>query len=82
MTQPIYYNDSYYVPRSEQDQLVGFLLASLASGAIMKGLSLAGDSFHRELVKQQKDNSTYRTYLNKALKLSGLEEKGVDIIPA
>ena len=82
MVQPVLYNDTYYVKRSENEQLTGFFLATIASGMIMKGLSLAGDSFHRELVKQQKDNDTYKTYLEKAFTLSGLKEKGVEIVPA
>ncbi len=77
-----YYDGIPYQKRSEVSQLEGFLLASLASGAIMKGLSVTGDSFQKELVKQQTHNSAYKEYLYKALELSGLKEKGVDILPA
>ena len=81
MVQPIIYNDTYYMPRSEKDQMAGFVLASIASGAIMKGLSVTGDVFHRELVRQQKNNDIYKTYLDKAMKLSELDDI-VKIIPA
>lgn len=77
-----YYDGIPYQKRSEVSQLEGFILASLASGAIMNGTRWAGDSFQRELVKQQEHNSTYREYLNKAFELSNLKEKGVEIVPA
>ncbi|MBR6126097.1 hypothetical protein IKQ21_00260 [bacterium] len=82
MTNPIDTNGTYYVPRSQTDKTTGFLLATLASGAIMKGLSVTGDIFHKELIKEQSNNNTYREYLNKAFDLSGLAGKGVNIIPA
>ena len=82
MTSSIDTNGAYYVPRSQNDKVTGILLATLASGAIMKGLSVTGDLFHKELVKEQSNNETYREYLMKAFKLSDLEKKGVNIVPA
>ena len=81
MVQSIYYNGNEYRPRSMQEQYLGYILASVASGGIMKGLSVTGNSFHKELVKQQVNNPTYKEYLYKALEKSGLD-KIIDIVPA
>ena len=83
MTNKIENNGAYYyAPRSESEKAAGFVLATLASGAIMKGLSVTGDMFHKELVKEQANNNTYREYLQKAFDISKLKDKGVEIIPA
>ncbi len=81
MVRSVYYNGNEYRTRSAEEYYLGYFLASIASGAIMKGLSLTGDSFQKELVKEQSNNPIYREYLYKSLEQSGLD-KSVSIVPA
>ncbi len=77
-----YYNGNVYQKRSELTQMEGFILASLASGAILSPLALAGKSFEKAALKEQVNNTQYKDALLKSLEISGLKDKGVEIIPA
>ncbi len=77
----MYNYDGYvYVPRSKDDATTGFILASLASSAIMGTLPLFNKPFIKQMKKEHLNNHLYRDSLFKSLDISGLKEKGVEII--
>ena len=82
MVRSIDYNGSTYVKRSDKDRAEGYVLATTVSGAIMSGLMYAGKPFQKQLTKEHSNNHLYKDALMKALEISGLKKKGVDIIPA
>lgn len=82
MVNSYYYDGNQYIPRSAADGNTGFITASLASSAIMGTIMpLCGKPFERQLAKEHSQNFLYRDAFLKAPKISGLEEKGVKIIP-
>lgn len=82
MTYAVSKNGTYYIPRTENDRSKGFLLSTLASASIMSGLAVAGKPFSKQLFEERANNYLYKDKLYEALKQSGLEDKGVKIIPA
>lgn len=78
-TIPYTYSDgnSYYIPRTQQDAETGFILASMASGAIMGTLPLFSKPFRNQMKKEHSNNHFYKDIFLKSIKSSGLEEKGV-----
>ena len=82
MVNSYYYDGTQYTPRSQASSNAGFIAASLASSAIMGTISpLCGKPFEKQLLQEHSQNHLYRdTFLN-SLKVSGLDKKGVRIIP-
>ena len=76
------YNGNTYIPRSEKDQLSGFIVASAVSSLILSPLKIIGKPFEKQLSKSHADNNLYKTKLYDALEISGLKDKGVEIRPA
>lgn len=76
------YNGNQYVPRSENDGMGGFVLASLVSSAIMGTLPAFGRPFEKQLIKEHLQNDIYKDSFEKSVEVAGLKEKGVRIIPA
>lgn len=62
-------NDSrtYYIPRTKQDAENGFLLASLASGAIMSTLPLFSKPFQKQMKAEHANNDLYKDTFFKSI---------------
>jgi hypothetical protein len=82
MTSPIYYNGQEYERRTSNDSLKGYLLATAASGAVLAPLPWLGMPFQKQLIKEMPNNREYKDAFFKALDISGLKEKGVNIVEA
>ena len=81
MVNSYYYDGNQYIPRTTSDGNKGFILASMASSAIMGTLPLFGKPFEKQLLKEHRQNFLYKDAFIKSLEVSGLDKKGVRIIP-
>lgn len=81
MVNSYYYNGNRYIPSSDSDSNKGFLLASAVSSAIMGTLPLFGKPFEKQLAKEHSQNYLYKDALFDSLRVSGLDKKGVRIVP-
>ena len=82
MVNSYYYDGNQYIPRSQTDGNKGFIMASAASSAIMGTiLPLCGKPFERQLIKEHSQNYLYKDAFLNSLNVSGLDKKGVRIIP-
>lgn len=72
-------NNVYYARRSRNDAVEGFLLASMASGAVMRTLPYFSKPFINQLKQEHINNKEYVGSLLKGLSDSGLEKLGVTI---
>lgn len=82
MVNSYYYSGNMYIPRTEEDRQKGFLIGSAVYGAILGSmLKYAGKPFANQLQKEQVNNHLYRDTFIKSLNVSGLDKKGVQIIP-
>ena len=77
-------NNSLYIKRSKEDAWKGYMLSTLASGAIMSGLLYAGIPFEKQLTKEYQNNNVYKDALYKAIKpeYSGIPANTIEIVPA
>ena len=82
MVNSYYYNGNMYIPRTEADKSKGFILATMASSAIMGTLPLFSKPFSSQLVKEHSRNEQYKYAFEKSIITAGLDSKGVEIIPA
>lgn len=82
MVNSFYYNGNQYIPRTENDSNNGFILASMASSAIMSSLPLFGIPSNKQLVKEHMRNDLYKDAFEKSIAISGLDKMGLKIIPA
>ncbi len=82
MTGVYYYNGNEYQKRTPLTEFEGLVLASAVSGAILSPLAYLGKPFMNQLKKEEPNNHIYKDCFEKALKVSGLDERGVEIIPA
>ena len=77
------YNGNQYVPRSSNDSLRGYILASLASGGVMGAIMpLCSKPFSKQLIKEHTQNHLYKEAFKKSIENSGLAKQGVRIVPA
>lgn len=82
MVNSYYYDGNMYIPRSANDGDKGFIMASVASSAIMGAiLPVCGKPFEKQLAKEHTQNHLYRDAFLRAPEVSGLDKKGVKIIP-
>ena len=82
MVNSYYYDGNMYIPRSSSDGNNGFIMASMASSAIMGTiLPICGKPFQHQLAKEHTQNHLYRDAFLRAPSVSGLDKKGVKIIP-
>ena len=82
MVNSYYYSGNRYIPRTEDDRQKGFWLGSAAYSAILgTTLRWAGRPFSKQLQKEHAQNHLYRDTFLKSLEVSGLDKKGVRIIP-
>ena len=81
MVNSYYYNGNQYIPSTSGDSNKGFLIASAASSAILGTLPLFGKPFERQLAKEHARNHLYKDAFLNSLQVSGLDKKGVKIIP-
>jgi len=73
-----YPNNGYtYVPRSREDAEMGFVLASLASAAVMGALPYFSKPFARQMKSEHSNNNLYRDAFFKSIDISGLKDSGV-----
>ena len=82
MVSSYYYDGNQYIPRTQGDSSKGFILASIAFSAIMGTLPAFSKPFSSQLIKEHTQNDLYKDAFEKSIKIAGLEEKGVQIIPA
>lgn len=82
MTEIMYYKGNEYQKRTPIQEYQGLMLASAVSGAILSPLAYLGKPFLKNLKKEEVNNSLYKDCFIKALNISGLKEKGVQIEPA
>lgn len=73
-------NNNVYVQRSREETEAAFLLATLASGAIMGVLPYFSKPFLNQMEKENANNKYYRDAFIKSFEQSGLKEKGVKIL--
>ena len=73
-----YPNNGYtYVPRSKEDAEKGFLLASIASAAVMGALPYFSKPFAKQMKAEHSNNNLYRDAFFKSIDISGLKDSGV-----
>ena len=77
-----YYNGNKYVPKTENDNTQGFILASVVSSAIMGTLPVFGKPFEKQLQKETAFNHEYKDAFLRSIKEAGLDSKGVNIVQA
>ena len=82
MVNSYYYNGNEYIPRTEADGTTGFILASMASSAIMGTLPAFARPFNKQLIKEHSQNHLYKDAFEKSIQVAGLDAKGVKINPA
>lgn len=82
MVNSFYYDGNQYIPKTEGDSTKGFILASIASSAIMGTLPICGKPFERQLSKEVSNNHLYKDAFLKSVETAGLDTKGVSIVPA
>ena len=73
-----YNNNGYtYIPRSQEDAEIGFVLASIASAAVMGVLPYFSKPFAKQMRAEHSNNHLYRDAFFKSIDNSGLKECGV-----
>lgn len=75
------YKGEVYQQKTRRDAEVGFLLASVASVAIKALLPSFSNPFLKQIHKEHANNGLYKDTFISAVKNSGLEAKGLRIIP-
>lgn len=78
----VYYNGQEYQKRSPISDLEGYIAATTVSAAIVSPLPYIGKSFEKQLNREIPNNNLFKDSFFKALEVSGLKEKGVNIIEA
>ena len=73
-------NNYYYQPKSQTSAEMGWILATTASGLIYKALPSFSNPFLKQMHKEHANNHIYEDVFYKAVKNSGLEEKGLKIV--
>ena len=81
MVNSYYYNGNQYIPAPPGASQNGFIAASIASAAIMGTMPLFSKPFNAQLEREHANNHLYRDSFLKALPESGLDKKGVRILP-
>lgn len=74
------YDGNRYVRQTKVSPEVVFLLASAASGAIMSVLPSFSNPFMNQMAKEHANNHLYQDIFTKAVKDSGLTQKGLRIV--
>ena len=82
MVNTYYYNGNEYRPSTVLDREKGFWLGSAASALILGALPLCGKPFEKQLQQEYSNNHLYKDAFVKSIEKTGLDKKGVDIIPA
>ena len=73
------YNGNTYAKRSEAQAYLGFITASAASALLYKALPSFSNPFLKQISKEHANNHLYKDVFQKAVELSGLEEKGLQV---
>lgn len=79
MVSSYYYDGNEYIPRTSNDASKGFILATLASSAIMGTLPAFSKPFSSQLIKEHTQNDLYKDAFEKSINVSGLDKKGVTV---
>ena len=79
MVSSYYYDGNEYIPRTSNDASKGFILATLASSAIMGTLPAFSKPFSSQLIIEHTQNDLYKDAFEKSINISGLDRKGVTV---
>ena len=75
------YGQNTYVQRSQTEAETGYLLATVASAVIMKSLLPSfSNPFLKQMTKEHSNNHLYKDYFIKSIEISGLREKGLELV--
>ena len=67
MVNSYYYNGNEYIPKDANAGSTGFILASLASSAIMGTLPAFAKPFNKQLIKEHSQNYLYKDAFEKSI---------------
>ena len=70
----------YYAPQSQDAAELGWILATAASGLIYKALPSFSNPFLKQMTKEHANNNIYKDAFIKSVNISGLQEKGLELI--
>ena len=73
-------NYAYYPPKSSEYADLGLILAMTASGLVYKALPSFSNPFLKQMKLEHKNNNLYKDVFLKAVKESGLSEKGLTLV--
>ena len=76
------YNGEEYKRRSDGEEALGYLLATAASGLVVKALPSFSNPFLKQMKKEHGNNHLYKDAFFKSFEQSGLKDKGVKFIDA
>jgi len=78
----VYYNGQEYQTRPYLSDVEGYMLASVASAAILSPLPYISKSFQNQINKEVSNNHLFKDYFLKSFDISKLKDKGVGIVEA
>ena len=76
------YNGEEYRRRSEGEEVLGYILATAASGLVIKALPSFSNPFLKQMKQEHGNNHLYKDAFFKSIENSGLKEKGVEFVDA
>ena len=74
------YNQPRYRQRTQAEAEVGFWVATAATGLLYKALPSFSNPFLNQMAKEHSNNHLYKDVFQRAVRNSGLEEKGLQFI--
>lgn len=79
MVRSYYYDGNQYTPRSQNEATKGFILSSIASGALLRASWLLNRPFEAQIKKEHSQNYLYKDAFFKSYEISGLKNKNCKI---
>ena len=76
------YNGEDYKRRSEGEEVLGYILATAASGLVVKALPSFSNPFLKQMKQEHGNNHLYKDAFFKSFESSGLKGKGVKFVDA
>jgi len=73
------YNGEQYRRKSDSEQILGFLLATAASGLVLKALPSFSNPFLKQIKAEHANNHLYRDAFFKSYEQSGLKDQGLKV---
>ena len=71
------YNGNEYRRRNESEELLGYILATTASGIVAKALPSFSNPFLKQMKQEHANNNKYKDAFFKSIENSGLKSKGL-----